>query len=198
MRSLEPLTIGNDIVDLHVDEPQLHERYISRVFTRLEQTRIGRDRTLLWLHWAAKEAAYKALKRLMPKLPFIPLRFEFDEKAGLITVGRHTLAVECYLTEEYVHVTCTNQALDTQRETFMLIHRLSASQAAQPSGAARRIMIEEFSRILKLPCYRLSIVTHSSAFPFLLIDDQPSNHVLSLSHHGRFSAFYFSTPSEER
>ena len=64
------ITVGNDIVDLRaadaVDKWR-DRRFMERVFSRSQCEEIlrapDRDRAL-WSHWAAREAAYKAGKRL--------------------------------------------------------------------------------------------------------------------------------------
>ena len=182
--------LGNDIVDLHVTEPPLHLRYISRAFTPFEQAAIRGNSMLLWLHWAAKEAAYKALKRFLPHLPFVPRRFEFNEGTRVVSAEGELLAAECSITEEYVHVTCTRA--QAKRETSVLIHRLNEHEAMRPSEVARRFLIEEFSRLLGVPSSRLAIVSSGgSSAPCLHIDGSPSNYLLSMSHHGKFAACCF-------
>jgi len=76
------LLVGNDIVDLSLLECQGksgHTRFMQRVFSRREQQAIlssaDTDR-MLWLHWAAKEAAYKIISKLQPRPVFAHPRFE--------------------------------------------------------------------------------------------------------------------------
>ena len=70
-------SIGNDIVDL-TDPDNIGKsrdrRFIARVFTPEEQVRIDRSEspdTTLWMFWAAKEAAFKAISKSRPGLSFI-------------------------------------------------------------------------------------------------------------------------------
>ncbi|MEI7638026.1 MAG: 4'-phosphopantetheinyl transferase superfamily protein [Syntrophus sp. (in: bacteria)] len=69
-------SIGNDIVDLTSPDSigkSLDRRFIARVFTPEEQERIDRSDspdTTLWMVWAAKEAAFKAVIKLKPGLSF--------------------------------------------------------------------------------------------------------------------------------
>ena len=70
-------SIGNDIVDLTSLESigkSRDRRFIARVFTPEEQERIDRSPspdTTLWMSWAAKEAAFKAVSKSRPGLSFI-------------------------------------------------------------------------------------------------------------------------------
>ena len=70
-------SIGNDIVDLTSPDSigkSLDRRFIARVFTPEEQERIDRSESpdaTLWMLWAAKEAAFKAVSKLKPGLSFI-------------------------------------------------------------------------------------------------------------------------------
>jgi phosphopantetheinyl transferase (holo-ACP synthase) len=70
-------SIGNDIVDLTSPDSIgkcRDRRFIARVFTPEEQERIDRSAspdTTLWMLWAAKEAAFKAVSKLKPGLTFM-------------------------------------------------------------------------------------------------------------------------------
>ncbi len=66
------MSIGNDVVDLSDPETRqqgLHPRFDERVFDPRERALLGDSdspHVLRWAFWAAKESAYKALKRLDP------------------------------------------------------------------------------------------------------------------------------------
>lgn len=69
------LLVGNDIVDLRdrrCPGKSRHLRFVARVFHPWEASRIlsadDADGTL-WLHWAAKEAAYKVVSKCLGKPP---------------------------------------------------------------------------------------------------------------------------------
>jgi phosphopantetheinyl transferase (holo-ACP synthase) len=70
--------IGNDIVDLNHPGNRgksRDRRFVSRVFTAEEQERIdgaAAPDALLWMLWAAKEAAFKAAVKRKPGTAFIP------------------------------------------------------------------------------------------------------------------------------
>ena len=72
------ICIGNDIVDLNLPGNRgksRDRRFVSRVFTPEEQERIeGADApdAVLWMLWAAKEAAFKAAVKRKQGISFIP------------------------------------------------------------------------------------------------------------------------------
>jgi hypothetical protein len=74
--------VGNDVVDLAAPAARgkaADGRFLHRVFTAGEIARIRAaadpDR-MLWMLWAAKEAAFKVARKLRADLPFAPPRFE--------------------------------------------------------------------------------------------------------------------------
>lgn len=88
------LKLGNDLVDLsspRIKLKHLNARFLQRVFTKEEQASIlannDNNSTILWAIWAAKEAAYKACKKLLPDLIFSHNKFavELNTLANLKT-----------------------------------------------------------------------------------------------------------------
>ena len=83
------LKLGNDIVDLSLPRAKLKHleprflKFLNRVFTKEEQISILNNTNqpkMLWAIWAAKEAAYKALKKQLPELIFSHNKFAVDHK----------------------------------------------------------------------------------------------------------------------
>jgi len=83
------LKLGNDIVDLSINKTKLKHlepkflKFLHRVFTPEEQAKILNTIDLdkpkiLWALWAAKEAAYKALKKQLPELIFSHNKFAVE------------------------------------------------------------------------------------------------------------------------
>ena len=100
----DSLLVGNDIVDLRdrrCPGKSRHLRFVARVFHPVEASRIlsaaDADGTL-WLHWAAKEAAYKVVSKCLgapPVFEHAAFRARIDEapdstatdQTGFNTVG---------------------------------------------------------------------------------------------------------------
>ncbi|MCA9733052.1 MAG: 4'-phosphopantetheinyl transferase superfamily protein [Deferribacteres bacterium] len=81
--------VGNDIVDLQSDSVgNKHEdlRFLRRVFTEEERRKIelnDNPEIALWMHWAAKEAAYKVVCKLQkPRPVFAHAQFVVDFKSS--------------------------------------------------------------------------------------------------------------------
>ena len=194
-------SIGNDIVDLSEIEPDLHNRYISRVFTKLEQVKISQDPSKLWLFWAAKEAAYKALKRIDPQLIFSPQLFEFDAPDTVRYMGQ---LLKCKITQagHFYHVLCST--VQEALENCMVwiddsVDHVSGSHSAR----IRQLAVENIAKVLNVSAHLLEIASADSraaakewtSVPVLLVNGSPSAHKISFSHHGRFLACAF-TPSK--
>lgn len=88
--------IGDDVVDLGMTlrSPHVQSAFDQRVYTAIERARIAqaadqaRER---WLHWAAKEAAYKALSKGSEVPAFHPSAFEVRWRVG-VPLGRGCVA----------------------------------------------------------------------------------------------------------
>ena len=80
--------VGNDIVDLRDPESRsesLHPRFDTRVFSARERARIAASaepERLRWKLWAAKEAVYKLVRKLVATTVFSPQRFGSSSKPG--------------------------------------------------------------------------------------------------------------------
>lgn len=103
------LKLGNDIVDLSVSRTNLKHlennfnRFLSRVFSKNEQDSILTANYIpkvLWAIWAAKEAAYKALKKQFPTIIFSHKLFEVTQDTLLelpkITPGKEIIGTLLY------------------------------------------------------------------------------------------------------
>jgi 4'-phosphopantetheinyl transferase EntD len=85
--------IGNDLVDLRAREAAGKSgdaRFVARVFTAREAELIASSPSpdaVLWMLWAAKEAAYKVAKKLRPDVIFAHSRYEVIPDDGALTEG---------------------------------------------------------------------------------------------------------------
>ncbi len=212
MNSVRPLSIGNDLVDLRTSEPPLHARYMSRVFTAQEQEAIGDGLPMLWLHWAAKEAAYKAFKRIDSTLSFVPLRLEFSKDSTCVRAPSGVAHCRWFINEEFLYVVCATdrqivassaiknwvgqlQSEDTLEEsaTMSVASRLVRELACQ--GAAKELGVPQDSLSIKSGGVPEQVSGQSGeqkgAAPQLFVNERRSNHLLSFSHHGRFAICSF-------
>ena len=199
MKVRSSLTIGNDIVDFRTLEPPLHPRYLERVFTPKEQHCIGTSVEELWVHWAAKEAAYKALKRLEPGLPFIPRKFELHRERSVVTQGKYELYAHCRLGPDCVHVSCVNH------ETFLTgsiqewIDETQDASLEGPSAEVRKLAIHKLAQHFQIHENDIIIYKQAaSSVPYVSVRGVHFMPVLSLTHHGRFIGCCFAHSIELR
>jgi hypothetical protein len=189
-------SIGNDIVDLLAPEPVLHPRYVERVFTAKEQDFVSQGRSNLWLAWAAKEAAYKAVKRLKPDTHFTPQAFELDAEGNVVIYDG--VQLPCYQTidEDYVAVQCLSGKLDWRYVHHWItgISEVGGDLSGSPSVAVRSFASRCIGKLLNVAPTQLTFPifrTTGSLIPCLSVRGVPSRHLVSFSHHGQFLACSF-------
>ena len=205
-------SIGNDIVDLSERNPPLHPRFAARAFTPAELRQIGNSWQNLWLHWAAKEAAFKAMKRLLPQIAFIPKQFEFDRIKSEVRGHNQLLDCKWIVSRHYVYVSCATKSLSrgvaglkNWIEKVAGIPKPVVSQQMSPQSQfvralARRKIALELSR--PVTHVEIGAGVYSShkrlydepvdlAIPRLYLCGKETDHLLSFTHHGRFAACAF-------
>ena len=190
--------IGNDVVDLGDPEVGVgaqHPRFAERVFTPAERHRIASDpspQRLRWALWAAKESAYKALRRVRPDIGFSPRQFRVElgiavdgTARGLVRWRDQSFALCLRADAACVHVWAAQAEL---APVALLTHAATVPttelRGPRPRGSAllRRVLAgrREFAGAA-------IEIERQGRLPRLRIDgaDVP----VSFSHHGRFAAF---------
>jgi hypothetical protein len=183
--------LGNDVVDLaERDGPERHPRYDARAFDDAERRLIAREAAperLRQLLWAAKESAFKALRRLDPAAIFSPRRYavELDEALrGRVRTPNGLVFVRGRIDGDCVHVVATDRA----DPGASLLQGVARSSDADASRAARALAIEGLSARLARAPGELR-VERVNRMPVLRLRGCSIPAVLSLSHHGRFVAW---------
>jgi len=186
--------IGNDLVDLcdaETREAALHSRFDARVFNATERAELARaaDRhRLRWTFWAAKEAAFKWLRRHEGRAIFAPRRFAVvldSIERGSVQAASFRLPFQAQQASEFVHVVvkdpnCPAEQIASRVEPI--------GHAASPSVFVRQLAKTFVSQRLGLDASQLDFL-HASKIPRLVCASGPVEVALSLSHHGRFAAF---------
>ncbi len=188
--------LGNDIIDLGDPETRpgaRHPRFDARVFTREERAALagasdpGR---LRWSLWAAKEAAYKCLKKLEPETWFSPVRFAVrlgTERAGSVAHGGQRLRLALFSEGDCLHAVATDAA-DPEREVLRVVSALpAAADPASASSAVRALARNAAAAHLGCSPNELEI-WREGRVPRLRRRGAEQGLDLSLSHHGRFLA----------
>lgn len=127
-------SVGNDLVDLSSADARTfssNTRFIDRVLNEREK-KFYLERSpsvaLFWMHWAAKEAVYKFIKKESGQTVFSHRLFEFDlvtmeEKTakGTITYKGCSYPVIISLNPDWVH--CTTSAPGTKEVLTLISHK---------------------------------------------------------------------------
>ena len=183
--------LGNDVVDLADAEAALgatHPRFDDRVFTTSERTALSRSASpnrLRWFFWAAKESAFKAARKLDPRVVFSPRRFEvtaISETDGMVTHGRVRWRIRAMYQDDAIHSVAQSERAEP------IVAFVRVGRADDLSAAVRRLAIDEIARHLAIAPERLAIVRHGR-IPALVLDGEPTAWDLSLAHHGAVVGF---------
>lgn len=191
-------TIGNDVVDLadpDADLRSFHRRFVERVFTEEEQARIRASPSVslsLWAHWAAKESAYKALRRPLPSTPFVPLSFvvklrdpDHDLMAGHVRHGDLCVSVVVRRTPAWLHAVAVP---DPPARSDRLMHGVTRLREGEDSSTtARRLACRELAP--RLGCPRKALRIGRSRPPRIYVRDEVLPVPISLSHHGSWVGY---------
>ena len=182
--------IGNDVVDLRDPETSpstRHPRFDERVFAEEERDRIAAAadaERLRWTLWAAKEAAFKAAKRLDQGLVFTPRRFVVDLEHGVVvheTAGR--FALDLTVRDDVVHAVARMEAIPAAA----VITGFVASEDVRQSDSVRHFALARLAK--SLGNLRGSIDASPGSRAPSLRTSGGGELPISLSHHGRFVAF---------
>lgn len=183
--------LGNDVVDLGQPSTQpgaQHPRFDARVFTERERALIAAAATpnARWKLWAAKEAAFKAAKKLDPSVVWAPARFEVTltaPLAGSVRHGGRSFALRLLENDQLVHALAQQGTLAED-----VLCGVAERAGADESAAASAFACGEIAARLGVPVRRVTIAKRGRV-PVLCVDGAPARADLSLSHHGRFVAY---------
>jgi phosphopantetheinyl transferase (holo-ACP synthase) len=188
--------LGNDIVDLgdpETREGARHPRFDARVFTRAERAALATaadPERLRWSLWAAKEAAYKCLKKLAPATCFSPVRLAVRlaaEGSGSVEFDGRRLRVMVFSEGDALHAVATDD-VDPERAVLRVVSELPAAEGPARVSAAVRALARD-AAVARLGCAPGEIeLWQEGRVPRLRRRGAKHELDLSLSHHGRFLA----------
>ncbi len=192
--------LGNDIVDLGDPESRpgaRHPRFDARVFTREERAALAEAKDperLRWSLWAAKEAAYKCLKKLAPEAGFSPVRFAVRLETGRVDCGGWRLRVALFAEGDALHAIATDAA-DPEHAVLRVVAALPADES--PDGASRAVRaLARGAAAAQLGCQPGELeLWREGRLPRLRRRGAQQGLDLSLSHHGRFLAAALEMPA---
>jgi phosphopantetheinyl transferase (holo-ACP synthase) len=203
------LIVGNDIVDLgdpeayhtHRLRPQsgdkverpgdCHPGFDTRVFAPSELATLEScesRRTMRWVLWAAKEAAYKAARQQRAEVIFSPVRFVVELNPtlrGFVSYGDWRWPVRVQQRENCIHALVES---DDDGNTLWGSRHLTAKELEDPSRSVREFAITTIARRLSVSASDLRI-ERSGRIPRLFLASGGPPQALSLSHHGVYAGF---------
>lgn len=208
--------LGNDVIDLLDPESfasTLHPRFDARVFSTQELTTLEQSANpneQRWSLWAAKESAYKLLRR-KEKIIFSPSKFcvHLDARgAGTVQYEKLVLPVRVSRASWFsntglssaLHAICTTPGLAPKAWIFATAESATLQQDCEssltPSAAVRRLAAQVVARALALDPTLLCVRQEISRVPYFEYAGEKLPISLSLAHHGRFVAFACTRPQE--
>lgn len=190
--------VGNDVVDLtdpETDAAGLNPRFDARVFTTDERRRLDSaadPHTLRWTLWAAKESAYKVIKRLHPDTVFAHRRFvtELAEDGnGVVHHDRLRCRVASRRQGSSIHAVAT--AGPGHGELLTAVGRVEPGH--DPGLAVRALATAAVARHLAVEPASVRVERGRDRIPMLTVGGRVLGHI-SLSHHGAVAAFAWLAP----
>jgi len=204
---------GNDVVDL-LDPANAGKgrdsRYRAKILTNAENEFVGKapdSDKALWLFWAAKETAYKVVRKIRADVKYLPRRYEVHLAGGdllkesvdgkVMIMGKEAVFVRFFSHFDYVHCIGTDniKALDKICSGVAILPALTDPAEVDVSLAARRHLTAALADYCHVIPEALEIKRLKKNGilqpPGVYLAGKKMNIDVSLSHDGRFTAFAF-------
>ena len=187
------MPVGNDVVDLRhpLCQPDaIHPRFDTRVFSAREIGLLAatdKSHPMRWSLWAAKESAFKALRKLESRVRFVPRDFEviLGDARAEVTHRLARFSVWLDHSDQWVHAVASQTS---EKPSFRLDGDSFADPASEEEGLrdrARRLAISALGGLLEIAPNEIEIMS-VNRIPRAQRQGQPLPFDLSLSHDGRF------------
>ncbi len=206
--------VGNDIVDFRSKGTRGRsgdKRFLDRVLTHDEKQELkhhDNPETLLWIFWAAKETAFKAMSKSSPRISSAPRRYRVNLTPdpsrsvyeGIVKTPLKPVAVKTFVEKDHVH--CIG-VTGSCRALVKIVHcreRIESRPGVMPTPE------QESDLVRKLARDRMAVSLNINAEDIQIKRDRQDNHLgpprvcikgknpgpdISLSHHGRYAACAF-------
>ncbi len=176
--------IGNDIVDLQLANKQSNWQrsgWLQKIFTVTEQKSIlfsENPSQLVWRFWSMKEAAYKAHQSYIKHYPkYAPWDYEC-QPGGEVIVNNHLYDTQTEVTKEYVYSIA--QRINTTNYCSTIFKKELDLKLQLKQILAQKLKVDISSVSIKKDTYQI---------PRLYINNKKEDIPISLTHHGKYSAF---------
>ncbi|MGB5392008.1 MAG: 4'-phosphopantetheinyl transferase superfamily protein [Thermoanaerobaculia bacterium] len=187
------MPVGNDVVDIRhpLCQPDaIHPRFDNRVFSAREIALLAatdRVHQMRWSLWAAKESAFKALRKLDSRARFVPRDFAVQLSGAQAEVSHRLGRFGVWLdhTDHWVHAVASQVG---EKPKFRLDGDSSTDPGSLEKGLrerVRRLASSALGGLLEIAPSEIEIVS-VNRIPQAQRQGQPLPFDLSLSHDGRF------------
>jgi phosphopantetheinyl transferase (holo-ACP synthase) len=186
------LRLGNDIVDRKATTGH-NPRFQNRILNPLEMSRRqvwSLNDPFLWFYWAAKEAAYKAIRQSRD-IPFHHREFIVSEDMTRVVWKDETFQLQFIEDADAVFALATDGPI-SQCHSQIAAFPEEAVPALQ-SEKARALLLNLAAQHLALPRADIMIQTDKRV-PQLMHRGRALPHSMSLTHHGRYVAASLAVP----
>ncbi|MDH7446445.1 4'-phosphopantetheinyl transferase family protein [Aquimarina sp. 2201CG14-23] len=176
--------IGNDIVDFNLASIQSNWRrkgWLQKICTSSEQSMIHTAQNpnqMVWKLWSMKEATYKAHQRRFSVSPKYNPK-DFICTNDIVTVDNYKYITSSWITKEYVHTIATcnyNQSY---------VYKILDNSALK----YKSILKDCIADIFEIEESSIAIEKDRNHIPVISVNNLLLDTSISLSNHGRFSAF---------
>lgn len=201
----------------------LDDRFVRRVFLPEEQSRIYKDSDpdcILWVLWAAKEAAYKILSKSHPAIHSGPLKYRvhleetvlFPPRTPGFRNGHFSCQVEtpagsivtsALTGADYVHAFGSqgNQSGEGAMHLKLFRLNLPCFQGRPETDVARKALCRYLGRFWQIASDRIEVRRERNIRglgpPLVYVGGEKVSADISLSHHGRYGAFALFTDADQ-
>ena len=211
MPSANLLRVGNDVVDLtHVRtrDKSSDERFLARVFTDSERAGIRRARDPdldVWCRWAAKEAAFKVVSKLLDSPPtFAHTLFETEwvsesesaEHTGVVSYGDRLISIQLEARPGSLVHSIAWSTPDEGGRPKLFTHVGSVDDRGMPWGAdtaelERRLTDRELAAVHSRASAAVRVGAKSMLADMLTVDENDIEIVCAPGAIGRMPPFVF-------
>jgi hypothetical protein len=201
--------VGNDIVDL-TDPGNIGKsgdnRFLQRVFTSPEREIIaasGDPDAVMWALWAAKETAYKVVRKKNPLVTSAPRLYPVvlspgdhgPIRSGMVYTPQGPVVIRVSVAGEYLHCIGATPP-DILDRALWSVDRLPPAEGGcdhDPSTAVRRFAGRRLAVLLHASAADIAIRrcqdNHGLGPPRSYLNGKPAPFDLSFSHDGAFVAY---------
>lgn len=207
---------GNDVIDLASPLARgrsADSRYVKRVLLPDEEASLAHARDpdiLFWMHWASKEASYKAISKIDPHITSNPLKYALTLEAscseklrtGVVATPGPKVSVTLFRGNGFIHCIGMTGALHPEKHLTYGVLRIDhlkhpdfERSSAVESVYVRAVVKRKLERYLFRDMGKISIseapYRNGIFYPEVYLNQERTDVDLSLSHDGRFVAYAF-------